>query len=94
MEYKQLKTEDDQMDTVYKKFEDGGIWIAQFNEKVQEDEVGSVLLTKKQVEKLSDGVIQRAEKFSKLEHAWYNGSDEDVKYLLEDLFDQGGQEND
>lgn len=51
MGYKQAPTKGDDMDTVYKKF-DESIWIAQFNEKHSEDQVGQVRLSMEQVKSI------------------------------------------
>lgn len=53
MKYKELKNNsDDEIDTMYKRFDNGNMWIVQFNEEYQEDEIGKVYLTKEQVDKI------------------------------------------
>lgn len=52
-EYIQLTTEDsEEVDTMYKRFDNGNMWIVQFNEKVGAQPIGMVYLTNHQVEKL------------------------------------------
>lgn len=43
---------DKELNTLYKKFEDGGMYIVQFNESVSEEEIGLVYLSKNQLQHL------------------------------------------
>lgn len=52
MGYEVLETVGEEMDTLYKKFDNGNMWIVQFNEAVQEDAVGMIYLTDRQVEEI------------------------------------------
>lgn len=49
MGYKQLYYTKDSMDTLYKKFPNGNMWIIQFNSEVSNEAVGMVYLIKEQV---------------------------------------------
>lgn len=45
-------TDEESMDTLVKVFDNGNGWIVQFNEEVQEDEVGKVYLKADQLQTL------------------------------------------
>lgn len=45
-------TDEESMDTLVKVFDNGNGWIVQFNEEVQEDEVGKVYLKDDQLQAL------------------------------------------
>lgn len=45
-------TDEESMDTLVKVFDNGNGWIVQFNEEVQEDEVGKVYLKSDQLQAL------------------------------------------
>lgn len=45
-------TDEESMDTLVKVFDNGNGWIVQFNEEVQEDEVGKVYLKSDQLQTL------------------------------------------
>ena len=54
MGYKQLKINDsEEIETLYKKFDNGNVWIVQFNEEFSKDEIGKVYLTKEQIQDLN-----------------------------------------
>ncbi|WCK57172.1 hypothetical protein PP175_28710 (plasmid) [Aneurinibacillus sp. Ricciae_BoGa-3] len=50
MGYKEV--EGGEFDTIYKQFDNGNMYIVQFNEEVQKDAIGLVYLTKEQANKL------------------------------------------
>lgn len=53
MGYTPLNSSDEEsMDTLVKVFDNGNGWIVQFNEEVQEDEVGKVYLKSDQLQTL------------------------------------------
>lgn len=52
MGYIQLVGEQEDMDSLYKQFDNGNARIVQFNEDVQKEPIGMVYLSKKQIEQL------------------------------------------
>lgn len=53
MDYQIVKNSDEhELDTLFKVFESGNMWIVQFNEEFQNEPIGKVYLTKQQAEQL------------------------------------------